>query len=498
MKLYSWLISFTAGVGGFLFGYEIGIINQVFSMDTFYEIMGLAERDSQGDFVRDSSGELVDSYAAADIKGWITFTFLIGCAAGAAFVSIPLEAIGRKRTIQTSAFLFMIGVALQTAASDIHTFYAGRVISGLGIGQLSATVPLYIAETSPTQIRGRLTSIYQLMITIGIFLASCVNSIILTYMSGMVQWRLAVGIQFIPSAVLIGLVFILPFSPRWLLGKGREEEALAVIARLREAGTEDSAVQSEYNELKANIQAELAIGNATWAELRQPGVRNRVSIAVILQFFQQWTGINIILYFGTTLFKNMGFPKADSSVAFIIVNNFINFVATFPGMWLIERLGRRQLLIGGGFAMAAAHFMITLFVGLSYNQKPSLAWGGMIFIFIFIIAFASTWGPVVWVYQSEIFSPRTSSKGTSVGTVSNWVWNAVISKVIPLILVQIGFYTYLIFAGFGIAMAIYTIFFVPETKGMSADEMDVLFGKEQTAVKLNESSAKLNESSATV
>jgi len=468
MKLYAWLISFTAAVGGFLFGYEIGIINQVFSMDAFNERFGLA--------VRDAAGNLVESAGNADIKGWITFTFLIGAAAGAAFVSLPLDFLGRKRTIQTSAVFFLVGVILQTVADSVNIFYSGRVIAGLGIGQLSATVPLYIAETSPIDIRGRLTSIYQLMITIGIFLASCVNSIILTYMSGTPQWRLAVALQFVPCVLLICMAFILPLSPRWLLSKGRADEALAVIAKLRQGTPDDADIKKEYEDLKKNIEEEQSIGKAKWSELLQPGIRNRVAIAVILQCFQQWTGINIILYFGTTLFANMGFPAADSSITFVIVSNFINLVATFPGMWLIERIGRRKLLTFGGFGMAFAHFMITLFVALSVNVMPSLAWGGMVFIFIFLIAFSSTWGPAVWVYQSEIFSARTSAKGTSLGTVSNWVWNAVISKIIPIILIKIGFYTYLIFGGMCVLMAFFTIAFVPETNGKTADEMDETFG----------------------
>jgi len=469
MKLYSWLISFAAGMGGFLFGYEIGIINQLFSMDKFDEMMGFATENSNGSFEESSSAE-------ANITGWITFAFLIGCTVGAAFVSVPLDYVGRKRTIQYAACLFTLGVALQVGASHIDTFYAGRVIGGLGIGQLSATVPLYIAETSPLQIRGRLTAIYQLMITIGIFLASCINSIILTYMSGEAQWRLCVGIQFIPCFFLIFIVFVLPFSPRWLLTKGREDEALNVIALLREGSIDDSEIRQEYNEMRQTVEDEKAIGNAGWMEMLQPGMRNRVTHAVVLQFFQQWTGINIILYFGTQLFENMGFGKANSSVAFIIVNSFINCIFTVPGMWLIERAGRRSLLIWGGVAMACAHFMVCLFVALSFNVLSGLAWGGMVFIFVFVIAFAMAWGPVVWVYQSEIFPPRAAAKGTSCGTVSNWLWNAIISKVIPLVMLRINFYTYLIFGGFCTAMAVYTVVFIPETKGKNLDEIDGLFG----------------------
>jgi len=329
------------------------------------------------------------------------------------------------------------------------------------------------------------------MITIGIFLASCVNSLILVYMSGDVQWRLAVGLQFVPCAILIGMVFILPFSPRWLLLKKRNDEALTVLARMREVPKDSADIKSEFSILSNQIEEEEAIGSASWSELLEKGTRNRVGIACTLQFFQQWTGINIILYFGSFLFEQMGFPSAQSSVVFVIVNSFINFVATFPGMWLIEKIGRRSLLLYGGVLMAISHFLITLFVGLSFHVDTGLAWGGVVFIFVFIITFSSTWGPVVWVYQSEIFTPRTSARGTSLGSVSNWTWNAVISKIIPLILVKIDFYTYLIFGGFGLAMALFTYIFVPETKGKDAEGINALFGEEQPNSKLGESSSAM-------
>lgn len=467
MKFYNWLIAFASGVGGFLFGYEIGIINQIFSMDNFVTTFGIQQYDS--------SGSLEDTSQAADIKGWITFVFLIGCATGAAVVSYPCDYIGRKRTIHEGSAFFIVGCILQTSAHNIGTLYAGRFIGGLGIGQMSAVVPLYISETAQTSIRGRLISIYQFMITIGIFIASCANSVILTYMTGEKEWRLAFGLQLIPAFFLVVIITALPFSPRWLLYKGRIDEARSTLAKLREVPETDATLIEEFEEINKSVEQDRAIGDAAWIELLEPTVLIRVAIGVTLQFFQQWTGINVILYYGTTLFANMGFPSADSSIGFVLADNGINMISTIPGMWLIERVGRRQLFIWGGAAMAFAHYMITMFVGLSDNVHKSLAWGGMVFIFVFIIAFAATWGPVTWVYQSEIFPLRVRAKGTSVSTVSNWVWNAVISKIAPLILKDITFYTYLIFGSFCVVMSLFAVFVVPETKGKSLEEIDEIF-----------------------
>jgi len=466
MKLYNWLIAFAAGVGGFLFGYEIGIINQIFSMDDFVLRFGIQH------YV---DGELVDTSGGPDIKGWITFIFLIACAVGAAVVSYPADYLGRKRTIHIGSCFFIIGSILQTSAQKLSMLYVGRFVGGLGIGVMSAVVPLYISETAETHVRGSLISIYQLMITIGIFIASCVNSIILTYATGEKEWRLAFGMQIIPALFLVLIISTLPYSPRWLLFKGRIDEARATLSKLRELPEKDPGFAAEFEEVNASVEADRAIGTARWGELLEPSVLLRLVIGVVLQFFQQWTGINVILYYGTTLFKNMGFSGADSSIAFVIANNAINMLATIPGMWLVERAGRRILFIYGGLIMGFAHFMVTLFVGLSDHGHPSLSWGGIVFIFVFLIAFAGSWGPVVWVYQSEIFPLRVRAKGTSVSTVSNWVWNAIISKIAPIMLANITFYTYLIFGGFCVAMAFFALIFVPETKGKALEEIDEIF-----------------------
>jgi len=467
MKVYSWLIAFASGVGGFLFGYEIGIINQIFTMPNFTTTFGLDYYNSQG--------QLSSTDDADDIQGWITFIFLIGCAVGAAIVSYPCDMIGRKRTIHEGSLFFIVGSILQTSAHNIGTLYAGRFIGGLGIGQMSAVVPLYISETAETEIRGRLISIYQFMITIGIFIASCANSIILTYVTGEPEWRLAFGLQLIPAAFLVFIIAILPFSPRWLLYKGRTDQARTTLAKLREVPETDSKLQVEFDEINRSVEEDRAIGDAKWSELLEPSVLYRCFLGVTLQFFQQWTGINVILYYGSSLFANMGFPAADSSIAFVLADNAINMLATLPGMWLVERTGRRSLLIWGGFVMAFAHYMVCMFVGISDNVDKPAAWGAIIFVFVFIIAFAATWGPVVWVYQSEIFPLRVRAKGTSVSTVSNWTWNAIISKISPIILKDIDFYTYLIFGSFCVAMGIFAIFAVPETKGKSLEEIDEIF-----------------------
>lgn len=317
------------------------------------------------------NGTMVATPENADISGWVTFTFLIGCVIGAAGTSYLADSIGRRYSIFVGSVFFMTGGAMQTGASHIAVLYVGRIISGIGVGLISAVVPLYISETAKTNVRGRLISIYQLMITFGILVASAVNAVILTTTSGDLEWRLALGMQMIPALVLWGLIIILPFSPRWLIDHNRDKEALKTLSRLRDSPVESNIIQTEYKAIKDNVEFEKQTGTAGWAELFERGIRNRLFIGVILQFFQQWTGINVILYYAVILFDSMGFSAANSSVTFVIVNAAINFLATFPGMWLVERIGRRMLMILGGVIMGVSHLLICLYVS-KQSLSPSL------------------------------------------------------------------------------------------------------------------------------
>ncbi|PRP79259.1 hypothetical protein PROFUN_14242 [Planoprotostelium fungivorum] len=477
LNLYGWLVAFTAGMGGFLFGYEVGIINQVFQMNPFKTFFGLQTYDAATDTYTDTSDN-------ADITGWITFTFLIGAAAGACIVSYPSNAVGRKMTIMLGGFLFMIGVTMETIAGNIATLYAGRIIAGLGVGFMSATVPVYISETAETTVRGRLIAIYQFMITIGIFIATCVNSLIIVYYTdsqGDSEWRLAFGLQFIPCTLMMVALIFLPFSPRWLIYMGRSAEGLSVIAKLRSRPEESEAVQNEFKEIVRSVDEEREIGEGTWKQLfLSKEVRYRNFLGITLQFFQQWTGINVILYFGSDLYAKLGFSRTMSVIGFPLINSAVNMVSTLPGMWLVERQGRKWLMVVGGAGMAVSLILVTVFgqIGSDRGTLASLGVGAIFFIELFTFFFAATWGPVPWVYQSEIFPLRHRAKGTSTATVSNWVWNAVVSKVAPLILAKINYYTYIIFGGFCVAMAIFTAIATPETKGLTLEQIEEVFNGE--------------------
>jgi sugar porter (SP) family MFS transporter len=291
-----------------------------------------------------------------------------------------------------------------------------------------------------------------------------------------IEWRMALGMQCVPAFILVFLVAFMPMSPRWLASKSRDNECLEALAKLRAVSISDTAVQHEYHEIVDAVTAERAIGEGTWSEVFAPGILNRTIRCVILQFFQQWTGINVILYYQSNLLQGMGLDKNAATVPFTIANNFVNVIATFPGMYFIERIGRRRLLILGGIGMGLAHYCVCLFVKLGDGGQRIFYYFAIVSVYVFIISFASTWGPIAWVYQSEIFPLRVRSKGTGLATLSNWSNNAIIALVTPYIVENLGAYMYLIFGTAGLIMATFTYFAIPETMGKSLEDMDEIFG----------------------
>ncbi|KAJ3248108.1 High-affinity glucose transporter rgt2 [Chytriomyces hyalinus] len=470
---YSWLVALAAGIGGFLFGYEIGVIGQVLGMESFKTDFNLNDASTQSSHV-----------------AWVTTSFLFGCIGGAAIFSVLADRIGRKYSIISSGLFFAMGGALQCSANSFAVLLAGRVLSGVSIGTASMVVPLYMAETAPAATRGALTTIYQLMITFGIFVASCVNSIIIKTVEdrSSTGWRMALAMQIIPSIFLVILVYFIPFSPRWLAEKGRHEEGLEVMAKLRGLSVHDQTVVDEYNLIREASEIDKAIGEASWGELFRGTNGKRMLIAMLNQSLQQLTGINVILYYSVQIFQAMGFDHADTLIAFPLANSFVNFIATFPGMWAVDRYGRKPLLVWGGLGMAVGHAGVYTFLTLSSKEGSQLlAWGAIISVYIFLVSFASTWGPVVWSYQAEIFPLRVRAKGTGFATVTNWTWNAIIAYAFPFVFSALDKQptVYWIFFTFCLGMSAWAWYFVPETKGLTLEEVGEVFGDKPMAAQRN-------------
>lgn len=464
-----------AAIGGFCFGYDTGVISGVLSMENFVGYM----TDGQTAFTSLQSSTIVS-------------TLLAGCFVGALLSGPFSERIGRKRTILAGCIIFVVGAVVQTASIGYTMICVGRPFAGIGIGMLSMVVPLYQSELAPKSIRGRLISLQQFAITIGIMVSFWINYATNLHLSGTATWRVPLGIQCVPAIILGFGTMFLPFSPRWLLQQGREQEALHVLARLHGNGDRNHPyVIEEYHEICEQIALEKAIQIHSYAELLRGTIRRRVFLGVLIQIFQQLTGINAIMYYAPLIFEASGISGSNAQLLATGVNGVVNVLATIPAILWVDRWGRRWTLISGaivmGFAMLVAGIVLAVCAKTVYlpNGDKSIDISGnhpasyvaIVMIYLFVAGFAYSWGPCGWIYPAEIFPLRIRSKATSVTTAANWLFNFVVGEIVPIMLVRITYGTFIFFGACCAIMGVCVFFFFPETKGKSLEEMEFIFGE---------------------
>jgi len=495
MNKFQFLVAVTASLGGLLFGYEVGVMNVVLVMDAFGIFFRFVTWDGSE---ADEKGyrKLVDTPNKSVLQGTITSAFVLGALFGALMATYLGEKFGRRNTIIVGACIFSLGAFLQGISTRSTVFISiGRFVTGLSIGCNGVLCPTYISEVAPAKVRGTLSSCYQLMTTFGIIVASCVNAIIWYNTNrnpeglgqtrdkeaevNNLEWRLALLLQLIPGGLFITFMSFLPKSPRWLCSKDRDEEAVEVLAKLNASSTSDALVQEELKAIQEDVAATRAAGSSSFAELFSSVIRRRTFITFLMQLFQQWTGINVIMYYQSQIYKQMKFNNVMSTVVLPNINNFVNFVSTFPGMWGIERLGRKTLLVIGSLMMMVFHistYVFSLLTGDEKNPKVAMQYLAVASVFLFVFSFAWTWGPVPWVYQAEVFPLRVRVKGSAVGTVSNFLNNWIIGFIGPLLMEKLKTATFLIFAGACLLAWVYSQFYVLECKGLTLEEMDAIMG----------------------
>jgi sugar porter (SP) family MFS transporter len=449
------LTAFVSALGGLLFGYDIGVINGVLVMGPFKKTF---------------------QWETATQEGFIVSSLQLGCFLGSLSSSFLCDYLGRRRSILVGALIFCVGGALQTAASTLPPLYLGRLIAGVSIGLMSMAVPLFLSEIAPKELRGRLVSMQQLAITVGILVAFCINfgtNKIPTDWS----WRIPFGLQVVISVLMVvGMVF-LPASPRWLLSRNRVEQANTALVKLRGGDTTD--VREEFDEMQDSIRLEREIGDGSWSELFINGMWKRFAIGLSLQMFQQLTGINAVMYYAPQILQKAGFEDVETSLLATAGTGVVNVIMTFPGMFLVDRLGRRPLLISGALLISATMAVLGAMIGIygpEYTNKLA-PYVCLAMMYLFTASFAYSWGPIGWIYPSEIYPLRIRAKATSMTTASNWLFNFIIAQIVPQLLKSINWGTYFIFAGFGLMMGAWVWLSVPETKGKSLEEIDELFGQ---------------------
>lgn len=450
-----------AACGGILYGYDTGTISGVLAMNYVLERFP----DTPGEF---TSGEhsLIVSILSA------------GTFCGAMIAPYFSDTLGRRWTIILSCiFVFNVGVILQVAATDIPVLVAGRAIGGLGVGLISACVPLYQSETTPKWIRGAIVSCYQWAITIGLLLASCVNQGTKDRNdSG--SYRIPFAIQFLWSIILAGGLFMLPETPRFYVKKGQQDKAMESLSRLRRLPVDHPVLIDELGEITANYEYEISDGKGSWLDCFRLGNSQlkRVMTGILLQAFQQLTGINFIFYYGTTFFKQSGI-KNEFTIT--LATNIVNVGSTIPGIILVEFLGRRSLLLGGAAGMCVSQLIIAIVGAATNSDAANKCMVG--FTCIFIAFFAATWGPVAWVITGEIMPLKTRAKSVALSTASNWLFNFAIAYATPYLVDEapgsagLKSNVFFIWGGCNFLCFFFAFYFIYETKNLTLEQVDELY-----------------------
>ncbi|GAA6010161.1 hypothetical protein JCM10207_005645 [Rhodosporidiobolus poonsookiae] len=457
-----------AAFGGFLFGYDTGYISGVKAMPYFIE--------HYGDLQPDGSREISTS-----TDSLITSILSAGTFFGALSAGPVLTILGRRIGLGIYLLLFAAGVAMQTAAYDVPLFSVGRVFAGLGVGGVSVGVPVYQSEVVPKAWRGGVVSAYQLFVTLGLLIAAIIVNATKDMTSG-AAWQIPIGVQFVWFAILLAGLFVLPESPRWLITKGHDEKARRSLARLFRLPVESDYVASEYADIAANIHAEREIGTASYAELlfrpTASRLRLRVWTGIVLQSLQQLSGINFIFYYGTTFFRNSGI---ENPFLITIATNVVNVGMTIPGIWAVDKLGRRKTMIYGAAGMAVCQLIVAATGTAIGNGNPAGQKVLVAFVCLFIAHFAAIWGPYAWVITAEILPNASRAKGVSITTGAQWLWNFGIGYATPYLVdtgagrAGLGAKVFWIWGGCCFVAIAFAFFFIPETKGLSLEQIDILY-----------------------
>jgi sugar porter (SP) family MFS transporter len=449
-SMYVLGLAVAAALGGLLFGYDWVVIG---GARQFYEI-----------YFHLTSAQLI---------GWANSCALLGCLVGSLGSGYGADHFGRRKLLITAALLFAVSSVATGWATSFWAFIFWRITGGIAIGISSNVAPLYIAEISPAPLRGRLVSLNQFTIVIGILLAQVVNWAIARPMPGVMLpqalyatwnvqfgWRWMFTVLIVPSIVFLIASWFLPESPRWLFAHGREERAADILKRI--GG--DSYAAAELTSIRSSL-TNRAASVSSWKDLGRPGIRRIVLIAVALAVLQQWSGINILFNYAAEVYRSAGYGSNDIFLN-IVITGSINLVFTVLAIVLVDSLGRRKLMLLGCAGIAVSHF----FCALAYRHHY-LGRSVLVLTLCAIACYALTLAPVTWVLISELFPNEVRSYGVAAAVSSLWISSFLLTYTFPLLDRSVGTgNTFFLYGLFCVAGVFLVYFFVPETKGRSLDQ----------------------------
>lgn len=439
--IYTLFISFVAAVGGLLFGFDTGVISGAIPFVT-------AEFS-------------LNTYQV----GFAVSNLMIACTVGALFAGPITDKFGRKIVLILAALLFIVSALLSAVPRSYTELVIARFIGGLAVGIASVLSPMYIAEISPAAIRGLLVAINQLAIVVGILVSYLSNWLLVDI--GPNNWRWMFAAEALPAGLFMILLFAIPESPRWLIKRGDIERAKAIFTRV--GGSKHA--EAEMKEVVATISHEK--GKVT--ELFKPGLRRPMIIAVLLALFAHITGVDVITYYGPTIFLEAGFGQASDALLASVVIGLVNLTFTIIGMSTVDKFGRKILLLIGFIGMTIS---MALF-GFVFVTK---AIGGILMVIpalLFMASFCLSVGVVIWVYTSEIFPTKIRGSAMSIATMVLWLGNVIIAQVFPVMMEAIGGKVFYVFSALSAIAFVFVLVMLPETKGRTLEDIETMWAPQK-------------------
>ena len=430
------IFSSVAALGGLLFGFDTGVISGAIH------------------FIK------VEFYLNAYQEGFAVSSLMIACVIGALFAGPIADWTGRKKVLILCAVLFTISTILSALPRSFTELVIARFIGGMGVGMASVVSPMYIAEIAPAKIRGRLVALNQLAIVVGILLSYFSNWLLVD--TGINNWRYMLVAEILPAITFLMGLFFIPESPRWLTKEGLEKEALDVLNVVAGAANADHELQE--------VKKSLAEKRTSLKELLHPSLRRVLIVGILFSLFAHITGIDTIIYYGPIIFLESGF-KTDSALLASVIIGITNLIFTFVGMAMVDKAGRRFLLLVG---IAGMGISMTL-VGFCMQSDMISAKWTLLWIMTYIASFAMSIGVVIWVYLSEIYPTRVRGQALSVATMVLWLGNVILTQLFPIMIERFSGGTFYIFSFICLLAFIFTWTMVKETRGVSLEEIEKIW-----------------------
>ncbi len=437
--LYLYVVSLAAAVGGFLFGFDIGVISGAIPFITEHFDLDV------------------------HMQGFVVSNLVIGCILGAICAGALSDRFGRKKILIISAFLFALSAIFSALPRNVTELIIARFIGGLAVGTASVLTPIYIAEISPAWIRGRLVSINQLAIVTGIFITYLTNWLVVDI--GPTNWRWMFALEALPAIFFAFALLFVPESPRFLTKLGRNDDALAILSRV--------GGYSYAKKIMVEIHNSLKMESGSIKEIFQPGFRTALMVGIILAVLSQWCGMVTIVYYAPTIFMKAGYESASSALQANVMIGLVNFLFTFVAIFSVDKFGRKGLLLIGFSGM----FLAITSTGFIYQSETISGKIILLPLLVFVAFYCMSVGAVTWVLLSEIFPTKIRGTAMSIATMSLWVANFILSQFFPWMIDSIGGISFYLFGIICFIGLIFTWKVIPETKNKTLEEIEEMWLK---------------------